>query len=122
MTVGQLLAWCRKMAENGLDGVTISGGEPFDQAPALKVLLQALIAWRSAEGLDFDLLCYSGYPLATLRQKHPQILALLDAIIAEPFIEKLPQTHIWRGSSNQSMTLLTARARDQFQAYLDAAV
>ena len=30
-TVARLLAWCRKTTEGAFDGVTISGGEPFDR-------------------------------------------------------------------------------------------
>ena len=55
-----LLAWCQEVAQHGLDGITISGGEPFAQPEALLALLQALHDWRDNAGLNFDLLGYSG--------------------------------------------------------------
>ena len=64
MPLAQLLSWCRQAAADGFDGVTITGGEPFDQPAALSALLSGLHRWRTQAGLDFDLLCYSGYPLA----------------------------------------------------------
>jgi anaerobic ribonucleoside-triphosphate reductase activating protein len=41
-----VLAWCRYVAPEGCGGVTISGGEPFEQPAALAALLDGLIAWR----------------------------------------------------------------------------
>jgi anaerobic ribonucleoside-triphosphate reductase activating protein len=122
MTVAQLLSWCRQVAAAGFDGVTISGGEPFDQPAALSALLAALAHWRSEAKLDFDVLCYSGYPLATLQKKHAKILNQLDALIPEPFIETQPLTQAWRGSSNQPLVLMSDRGRARMQAYVDAPI
>jgi anaerobic ribonucleoside-triphosphate reductase activating protein len=121
MTVAQLLTWCKQASGGQFDGVTISGGEPFDQPAALAALLDGLQAWRNKAGLDFDILCYSGYPLATLQKNHAALLAKLDAIIPEPFVDKLPLTQLWRGSSNQPLVPLTARGRERFGQYVDAA-
>lgn len=118
MPIDELLAWCRDVAAGGLDGVTISGGEPFDQPEALALLLQGLRAWRKQAGLDFDLLCYSGYPLATLRKRQAPLLALLDALIPEPFIEARPASEPWRGSANQPLVLLSARGRRRYAPHL----
>lgn len=120
-TVARVLAWCRKTSEGTFDGVTISGGEPFDQPRALSALIDGLISWRDTGGPDFDILCYSGYPLATLQKRHAALLAKLDAIIPEPFVESLPLTHLWRGSSNQSLVPLSERGRARYTPYVDAA-
>lgn len=122
-TVAHVLAWCRTIAQDGLGdlgGVTVSGGEPFDQPRALAALLAGLIAWRDTGGMDFDILCYSGYPLATLQKRHANLLAKLDAIIPEPFVETLPQTNLWRGSSNQALVPLSERGRARYAAFIDA--
>ena len=111
IAVAQLLSWCRKVAAPQLDGITISGGEPFDQPQALTALLDGLIAWRKELKSELDILCYSGYPLATLKQKHGAILSRLDALIPEPYLEKQPATLPWRGSDNQTLQLLSERAR-----------
>lgn len=120
MTVGQLMRWCKEVTAGVLDGVTISGGEPFDQPDALADLLDALDHWRSSAGLDFDVLCYSGYPWATLQRKHKRLLRRLDAVIPEPFVEALPLTHVWRGSGNQTLQALSPRGIARYARYLDA--
>ena len=119
-TVAKLLTWCRRTVQSNdgaFDGVTISGGEPFDQPQALSVLLDALDDWRRGAALDFDTLCYSGYPLATLRKKHARILGKLDALIPEPFVEAQPLTHLWRGSANQPLVTLSERGRARYAEY-----
>lgn len=120
MEIEQLLDWCRQVAQNGFNGVTISGGEPFDQPQALSELLDELIQWRSRSGLDFDILCYSGYPLATLQSRHPGILAKLDALIPEPYADALPLGGVWRGSLNQKLVMLSARGRRRYTQFVDA--
>ncbi|MBS1170551.1 MAG: radical protein [Burkholderiaceae bacterium] len=120
MTVAQLLTWCRQTTQGEFDGVTISGGEPFDQPAALGALLDALIHWRQSAGLDFDILCYSGYPLATLQKRHARLLKKLDALIPEPFADARPLTHLWRGSSNQPLVLLSERGNARYAEYVDA--
>jgi len=120
LPVSSLLAWCRQTTRGKFDGVTISGGEPFDQPKALSALLDALIRWRSRDGPDFDILCYSGYPLAALKSRHSSLLEKLDAIIPEPYVESLPSTHLWRGSANQQLVPLTERGRERYRTHVDA--
>jgi len=120
LPVADLIAWCRKVARGAFDGVTISGGEPFDQPGPLLALLEDLIDWRAADGPDFDILCYSGYPLATLQRRHQQVLQKLDALISEPYVDTLPLTHVWRGSANQQLVMLSDRGRERFEPYVDA--
>ena len=121
MKIADLLAWCRKSTGDELGGVTISGGEPFDQPQGLRELLKGLHAWRKQSGRTFDILCYSGYPLLTLQQRHPKLLALLDALIPEPYADGLPLGKIWRGSANQSLVPLSELGRERYAPYLDAA-
>ncbi len=118
MTVARLLQWCRESSSGSPDGITISGGEPFDQPGALAAFLDGLLDWRTSAGLDFDILCYSGYPLSTLRRKHAALLGRLDAVLAEPYIDSQPTLKPWRGSDNQRLELLTERARAHFAAPL----
>jgi anaerobic ribonucleoside-triphosphate reductase activating protein len=120
IAVQDILAWCRRVTGDTLDGVTISGGEPFEQPSGLRALLAGLHGWRRATGLDFDILCYSGYPLKTLEREHGKLLALLDAIIPEPYADGLPQGNVWRGSRNQPLVPLSERGRVRFERYVDA--
>jgi len=120
--VRDLIAWCRRVTAGGCDGVTISGGEPFEQASGLLALLEGLHRWRDDAHLDFDILCYSGYPLKALERGHAKLLTLLDAIIPEPYVDKVPVSHVWRGSRNQPLVPLSERGRARYAQYVDAPV
>jgi anaerobic ribonucleoside-triphosphate reductase activating protein len=117
ISIEKLLVWCKQVSAGKFDGITISGGEPFDQPQALSALLDALHRWRIELRADWDILCYSGYPLTILKNKHQTLLDKLDALIPEPYIDAQPTNKIWRGSENQSLELLTARARRNFSDY-----
>lgn len=122
IAVPDLIRWCQQTTGRELDGITISGGEPFDQPDGLRALLGALRAWRREAGLDFDILSYSGYPLKTLQRKYPEILKLLDAVIPEPYIDGLPLGHVWRGSDNQTLVPLSTRGEMRYAAFVEQAV
>ncbi|WP_088346494.1 MULTISPECIES: 4Fe-4S single cluster domain-containing protein [Rhodomicrobium] len=97
------------------DGVTISGGEPFDQPEGLLALLAGL-----RQSFDGDVLAYSGYAFGVLEAAHGRALSLIDALISEPFVEALPTDRPIRGSANQRLHLLTALGAERF-AGLDTA-
>lgn len=115
LSIAALLDWCKRVAATGLDGITISGGEPFDQPRPLAALLAGLDAWRAQVGLDFDILCYSGYPLRTLQKKHAKLLAQLDALIPEPYAAGRPLGGVWRGSDNQTLVPLSPRGEARYR-------
>lgn len=96
------------------DGVTISGGEPFDQPAALKNLLTQ-IRLRHAG----DILVFSGYPQSELAAKHQEIFAWIDVLISEPYQADSGNERIWRGSDNQRITLLSDLARQRYPADID---
>jgi anaerobic ribonucleoside-triphosphate reductase activating protein len=86
------------------EGLTVSGGEPFDQPQALAALITG---WRALS--DTDVLVFTGHPFAKVApwlERHP---GLIDALIAEPFEVGAPQTRALRGSDNQTLHVLTAR-------------
>ena len=114
-----LLAWCAEVAARGLDGITISGGEPFDQPEALHALLVALDDLRGSGPRPVDVLCYSGYPYARLQVEHSSILERLDALISEPFVAAEPDGEIWRGSANQRLITLTSMGERRYARYRD---
>ncbi|MCC6869689.1 MAG: radical SAM protein [Burkholderiales bacterium] len=121
IAVADLLAWCREVSRGAPDGVTISGGEPFDQPAALRSLLLGLANWRREDHLDFDILCYSGHPLRRLEKEHARLLTLLDAVIPEPYVDTLPQGNLWRGSRNQPLVPLSPRGHARYAAHIGAA-
>lgn len=87
-----------------ITGVTLSGGEPFEQPAACAVIARTL----SDEG--YDVWAYSGYlyeDLLARAQSDAAVAALLDAVhvlVDGPFVEaKKSYTLKWRGSSNQRL-------------------
>lgn len=91
------------------DGLTLSGGEPFDQADALADLVSLL----RREIPELEVLVYTGYlmdEVRTLGDDAERLLALVDMVIDGPFLESEPDTLQWRGSDNQRVHILSERA------------
>lgn len=114
-----VLDWCQQQTEKCPDGITISGGEPFEQPIALAALLDGIAAWRRDVGITLDILCYSGFPFKRLRREFSDILDRLDAIIPEPFVNGRAANRLWRGSSNQPLIPLSALGRERYSDYVD---
>jgi anaerobic ribonucleoside-triphosphate reductase activating protein len=85
------------------DGITISGGEPFDQAAALFDLLKGIKTHKSAT----NVLVYSGYGLERLDAYQELRTGLIDALITDPYLRDAEQTKNLRGSDNQRIHCLT---------------
>jgi anaerobic ribonucleoside-triphosphate reductase activating protein len=94
------------------DGVTISGGEPFEQPAALVALLAAIRAT-----FDGDILVYTGFELGDLGEALRGAAGLIDALITGPYRSDLPQTLPLRGSDNQALHRLTQLGRERFAAF-----
>jgi anaerobic ribonucleoside-triphosphate reductase activating protein len=109
-----LMGWCKEVSRGVVDGVTISGGEPFDQPEGLSAIVESLVEWRETAKLGFDILCYSGYSYHYLQSRLPNILQRLDALIPEPYQAKRPQARRWRGSSNQPILALSELGRERY--------
>jgi anaerobic ribonucleoside-triphosphate reductase activating protein len=84
------------------DGVTILGGEPFDQPESLEILVENL------KTKGYHLVIYSGYTLEDLLTRNSEtifrILARTDLLIDGPFKREMTTgTGEYRGSSNQRL-------------------
>ena len=80
--VSSVVDWVAARSSSPADGVTISGGEPFDQPEGLQSLLLELQKMPSL--CNLDILVYSGYTLSRIKRRHQRILDLLDALISGP--------------------------------------
>ena len=101
MTVGEI------MAQVPIDaaGLSLSGGEPLQQAPAIVPLLDA----ARARGLST--LAFSGYTREEIAglPSGPDVLARLDVLIDGRYVAAERLATGLRGSANQRILLLTAR-------------
>jgi anaerobic ribonucleoside-triphosphate reductase activating protein len=117
--IDDVVRWCESLPAGAVDGVTISGGEPFDQPDALHELLLRLRAWRATTGYDIDLLCYSGRSWAALRARFPHLLELLDVVIPGPFVAAEAPGAKWRGSANQLLIPLSPLGHRRYDGDID---
>jgi anaerobic ribonucleoside-triphosphate reductase activating protein len=95
------------LALPGVDGVSFSGGEPFQQPDALADLAGRL---RPA---GLSLLVFSGYTRAAIERmaRGPEILGLVDVLIAGPYQAEQHSGRGLLGSANQRIHLLSGRHR-----------
>ena len=99
VTIEQL--WQRITANPLLSGITLSGGEPFEQAAALIELVQ-----RTRDA-GLSVWAYSGYFYEELVkgipcQKAARLLELCDVLVDGAYIQELRSLELkWRGSTNQ---------------------
>lgn len=78
-----------------IDGITVSGGEPFEQAEELKELL------KIAKVKNLNTLVYSGFTYQELYSKYKDVLIYCDYLIDGPFMKNIPSKCKWAGSGNQ---------------------
>lgn len=89
-----------------IDGITISGGEPFLQATNLAKLLKIVRESRP----ELNVLVYTGYTIEQLiSDKAKKLLQYIDLLIDGPYIDGLNDEKGLKGSSNQRFHFLTKR-------------
>ncbi|HRZ47435.1 MAG TPA: 4Fe-4S cluster-binding domain-containing protein [Candidatus Paceibacterota bacterium] len=102
-------AACDPQSLPALEGVTFSGGEPFDQASALAVVA------RAARGMGLSVFIFTGYPWEELQRSvdpgHRALLEVSDLLVAGPYDRNLPCKHPLLASANQQLVFLTDRYR-----------
>jgi len=93
-------------ASSRIEGITISGGEPMEQADALGSLLHRV---RSETSLS--VVFFSGYTLKQIEktERGAMLLEDIDILIDGPYIERYRSAQVLKGSSNQRLHLLTDR-------------
>ncbi|WP_028877569.1 4Fe-4S single cluster domain-containing protein [Teredinibacter turnerae] len=92
-----LLEWLPKA-----DGITVSGGEPFEQPLQLKRVLSFIKRHSSLSTIVF-----SGYRYADIEWRLQDYHSLIDLLISEPFDHTQPSSQPLRGSENQKAHALT---------------
>ncbi|MCA1845573.1 MAG: radical SAM protein [Actinobacteria bacterium] len=95
-------------AVHDIEGLTLLGGEPFDQAGPVGLLAEAV----RAEGLS--VMTFTGYVLEALRAAGRgdwgRLLAATDLLVDGPYLAERPEhRRPWVGSDNQRFWFLTDR-------------
>jgi anaerobic ribonucleoside-triphosphate reductase activating protein len=94
------------------DGVTISGGEPFDQPEPLMALLRLL-----RTGGVRDVLLYTGYEISSILSRNKELPKLATAVIDGSFKLGLETEAAWKGSSNQTLTLFDPNYEERYTGW-----
>ncbi len=105
--------------EHDVDGITISGGEPFMQTGELKRLVEYLLTKTE------DILIYTGYDLETLKKRKHQkeetdfCLEKAAVIIDGRYDSNKNFSHPLRGSENQRIFYRDEETRKKYEKYID---
>lgn len=106
--------WAEQAARAGSTGLTLLGGEPFDQAAPL---VEVATAFRAA---GLTVMAFSGYTLESLtqwaweRDDLSALLELTDLLCDGPYLREHPETRRpWIGSANQSIRALSPAYADE---------
>ena len=119
-TPEQLVEWI--LANNGIEGITLSGGEPLQQP--IDELTEFLTQVKHKTGLS--VLCYTGYLYEDILAKQYNtaqlavVLPLIDVLIDGEYRQEEDFGQRWRGSANQRFHFLTDRYRSQQEEWNNA--
>lgn len=97
--------WAKINSGDDIEGITLLGGEPLDQASATLAIAKRV----QSEGLS--LVLFTGYELdEILNMGLAEILDYVDILITGRYVERLRTLqHQWIGSTNQEIHFLTQR-------------
>lgn len=117
-TPHQVTDLVERVLDSGSTGLSLLGGEPFDQAPAAAAVAVGVgQAGRSV-------VTFTGYELTDLRTAQAEgrpgvadLLAATDLLVAGPFqSDNLDRARPWVGSTNQRFIALSDRFPDLLKA------
>ena len=108
MSVREVLARLDEARDEGVEGITLLGGEPLAHAEGARVLA------REARERGLSVMVFSGHTLEEARAKNDPaidgLLSLTDILVDGPYVRELPDTtRRWVGSTNQRIHFLTDR-------------
>lgn len=103
----------------GIEGITISGGEPFLQKRSLYMILKELKG-----NTNLGVIIYTGYTLEELKRMNDSDVngildGLCDLIIDGEYVQELNDGKRFKGSSNQRLIFITDRYRRYTDLYED---
>jgi anaerobic ribonucleoside-triphosphate reductase activating protein len=109
--LAELLTQIETAAEqDGIEGITLLGGEPIAHASGAAALAEVV------QALGLSVMVFSGYTLAEIQARpEPEVHALLahtDILVDGPYLRERPENQRrWIGSANQQIHFLSERYR-----------
>lgn len=99
-----------------LNGITITGGEPFLQAKELCFLLTAI------QDICNDVLVFTGLIYEELQQSNDisihDLIKKTSVLVDGPYIQELNQAELLRGSANQRILFLSKSVESLYREYI----
>ena len=90
-----------------IDGITISGGEPFCQ------IYQCTLIAEKAHEMGLSVWCYTGYLFEDLCKQDIELLKHIDVLVDGPFIQAERTLDLdFRGSRNQRVINIPESLRE----------
>lgn len=91
------------------DGVTITGGEPFYQPAELYLLIKMLRQLGY-----YDILVYTGYDYAYIKERFPHILSQIDVLVDGRYEDNLNNNIGLKGSLNQECIIMNSKLKSKY--------
>lgn len=115
--VYRIMEMIRELAEHyPVDGITVSGGEPFEQARDCRELLEGV-----HERIP-DILLFTGYTIEELHALRSrdveQVLENTAVLVDGEYIEEENHGSVLRGSDNQRVHIFNRELEQSYQEYI----
>lgn len=97
-----------------IDGVTITGGDPFDQSVELLSLLKGI----KMLGV-MDCLVFTGYKYEDILKEKMKVecISFIDVLVDGEYIDEFNDNRGLRGSSNQRIIVFNHKLRERYFGY-----
>lgn len=110
MSLGEVLAAIDQARDQGIEGITLLGGEPLAHASGASQVA------REVRDLGLTVMVFTGYTIEEARSQVnsdiDRLIELTDILVDGPYVRELPDTtRRWIGSTNQRIHFLTDRYR-----------
>lgn len=114
VTIHNVETLIRNIAKsNTIDGFTLTGGDPMEQADEIADLLEEI------KDISQDVLLYTGYKMNELEKDYQKKLVKNIAVLIDgEYQENLNDNIFLRGSSNQVIYILKEQYRKKYEEYL----
>ncbi len=110
----RLASYVNSMKDKQIDGITITGGEPFDQAKEIELFI---------ENLEFqtEILVFSGYRVEELKRdvEKSHLLDKIDVLIDGAYVREMNDgKSALRGSLNQKIHFFNKNLIENYENYI----
>lgn len=121
ITPKKMAAAIRATVKNEDLKLTITGGEPMDQAEEISEMITLLKDLYENTGTEMEILIYTGYRLEELPENAAvqKLLSQIDVLIDGEYVDTLNDNQVvLRGSSNQRIHYFNKEVQPHYETYL----